>query len=53
MTRSRRASAGSDAARQPTSGAAESTAPPELAQCDPSVKLTDLLLLALTPSEPA
>ena len=53
VTRSTRASAGSGAARQPTSGAADSTAPPEVAQCEESVKLTDRLLLALTPSKPA
>ncbi len=53
VTRSTRASTASGRARQPTSGAADSTAPPEVAQCDESVKLTDRLLLVLTPSEPA
>ena len=51
MIRSRRASDGSARARQPISGAAESTVPPELAQCE-SVKLTERLLTVL-PSEAA
>ena len=44
---------GSTLARQPTSGAADRTVPPELAQWEASVKLTERLLPALTPSQPA
>ena len=51
VTRSRRASAWFARARQPISGAAESTVPPELAQCE-SVKLTERLLTVL-PSDAA
>lgn len=52
VTSSRRASAGSARARQPISGAADNTVPPELAQCE-SLKLTERLLGTLAPSEPA